>query len=214
MELSLKDQNKPMLALVLAVNILIYLIIVQKWYAPNDWDWIDNFTNIQELAPVLLFSIFTGIMNAQIGHDNKARLIFWNWSNPLPGSRAFSEYMDRDSRIDGSHLREQYGPLPLEPDKQNALWFKWYREYQNEPGIKQVHREYLFTRDYACTALILAIGLGCLGLWQIESPTTSIAYIGILAAQYILVRRAAFNHGVRFVCSVLAYKASSEYQNR
>ena len=210
MNISLKDQNKLMLALVLLGNAMLYLGFVQKWISASGWRWAETLTNVQDLVPVLFISILAGVMNAQFGHENKARLVFWQWSYPLPGCRAFTEYMNRDARIDREFMQERFGPLPSTPDKQNALWFKWYCQLQDEPAIKQVHREYLFSRDYACIALMLMIGLGCLSLWQLQTLNSIGLYLAILVAQYFLVRRAAYNHGVRFVCSVLAYKASGD----
>ncbi len=171
--------------------------------------WVETFTSIKVLAPILLMSILTDIINAQIDPNNKARLVFWKWSHPLPGCRAFTEYTSADPRINRDALQKYEDPLPTEPDKQNALWFKWYRELQDEPGVRQVHQKYLFMRDYAGILFLLFFFLGPLALWQMRSVKVAGIYLGILIAQYILVRWAAHNHGVRFVTSVLAYKASS-----
>lgn len=206
MDVSLKDKNRPLLAFVVLANVAVYLAALNKGFSVESW--IETLTSIQKLAPVLFVSILTGIINAQIDHNNKARLVFWNWLHPLPGSRAFTKYASMDSRIDRDALQQHQDPLPTEPDKQNALWFKWYREFQNEPGVKQVHREYLFTRDYTGISFLLILGLGPLALWQMESVKIVAIYVTILVVQYLLVRRAAHNHGVRFVASVLAYKAS------
>jgi hypothetical protein len=208
MELSLKDKNRPMLALVVLANIALYLTILNKGFAIDGW--IETLTSIQKTAPVLLISILTGVINAQIDHVNKARIVFWTWSHPLPASRAFSHYATTDSRIDAGALKKHQNPLPTEPDQQNALWFKWYREFQEEAGVKQVHREYLFTRDWAGIVFLMIFGLGALALWQMASIKVASIYVGILVGQYLLVRRAAKNHGIRFVASILAYKASSD----
>ena len=208
MELSLKDKNRSLLALVVLANIAIYLAALNEWFSIDNW--LETLTSIQKLVPVLLISIFTGVINAQIDHKNKARLVFWRWSHPLPGSRAFTEYAKTDSRINADALRKHQEPLPTEPDEQNALWFKWYREFQNEPGVKQVHREYLFTRDWAGISFLIILLLGPLALWQMESIRVAVIYLAVLLAQYLLVRRAARNHGIRFVASVIAYKASSD----
>lgn len=208
MEVSLKDQNKPLLTIVVLANIAIYLAILSKGFSLESWA--NTFSDIQLLVPIALISVLTGIANAQIGHLNKARLVFWKWEHPLPGSRAFTEYINTDARIDKGTLEEHHSPLPIEPDEQNALWFKWYREFQNEPGVKQVHREYLFTRDYTCIAFLLAISLGPLAFWQMESIQYAGGYWVMLVGQYFAVRMAARNHGIRFVTSVLAYKSSSD----
>ena len=134
--------------------------------------------------------------------------MFWKWSHPLPGSRAFTKYVNTDPRINTDALKRYHDPLPIAPDEQNALWFKWYREFQMEPSIKQVHREYLFARDYAGISLLLVLGLGTLAFRQMESVTLATTYVAILLVQYLLVCRASRTHGVRFVTSVLACKAS------
>ena len=207
METSLKDKNRPWLALVILANLVVYLAVLNRDFAVESW--VELLTSAQKLAPLFLISILTGIINAQTSDNNKARLVFWKWSHPLPGSCAFTEYVSMDSRIDSDSLRNHQGPLPTEPEKQNALWFKWYREFRNELGILQVHREYLFTRDYANISFLVILGLGPLALWQMEGIKVVGTYLIILLAQYLLVRRAARNHGIRFVTSVLAYKASS-----
>ena len=214
MSISIKDLNKPLLALVLLLNATLYLVFFKQWITTGNWEWAEILTNFQEIVPVALISILTGILNSQIEQYNKEQLVFWKWNYPLPGCRAFSEYMHKDPRIARDLMHERFGPLPSDPDKQNALWFNWYLQFQDEPGIKQVHREYLFARDYACLAFILMIGLGCLSLWQMDTVDSIVIYLALLIAQYLLVRRAACIHGVRFVCSVLAYKASDNQQAR
>ena len=194
------------MAFVVLMNIAVYLALLNNGFAVEVW--VEILTSPQKSIPLFLIIVLTGIINAQTSHNNKARLVFWKWLHPLPGSRAFTEYASMDSRIDSDALRNHQDPLPTEPEKQNALWFKWYRDFQNEPGILQVHREYLFTRDYASISFLIMLGLGPLALWQMESIKAGV-YLVILLAQYLLVRQAARNHGVRFVASILAYKASS-----
>ena len=206
MELSLKDMNRPGLGLVFLANISVYVTASSGRFTVDAW--IETLTSMQELTPVLAVSVLTGIINAQIGHANKARLVFWKWSDPLPGSRAFSEYASKDPRINADALRKCQDPLPTTPDQQNALWYKWYQECEMEAGIRQVHREYLFSRDYAGLSFLLLLGLGPLAFWQIGPVGVAMTYTSALALQYLVVRRAARNHGERFVASVLARKAA------
>lgn len=212
MEISLQAQNKPLLTFVVLSNIAAYLAALNKGFAVEDW--IEMFTSIQELVPALVGSILTGIINAQINSNNKERLVFWKWSHPLPGCRAFTEHLDTDSRIDKDALQKYQAPLPTDPDKQNALWYKWYKEFEDAPAVKQANRKYLFTRDYAGISFVLIISFGPLALWQMASVGIAGIYFSILLAQYLLVRQAARNHGVRLVTSVLAHKASSDQQGR
>ena len=197
MQLSLKDQNRPGLVIVVLANIALYLAILNRGFALESW--IETLTSIQDLGPVLLVSAITGVLNAQIDHNNKARFVFWRWSHPLPGSRAFTKYASADARIDANALKKYQNPLPTDPNGQNKLWFKWYREFQEEPGIKQVHREYLFTRDWASLSFLMIVFLGPLATWQMPSIKVAAVYIAILIAQYLLVSRAARNHGERLM---------------
>jgi hypothetical protein len=91
---------------------------------------------------------------------------------------------------------------------QNALWYRLYKTVADDPAISQVHRRYLFTRDYAAGSVLLFITLGLAGFWAIPSRATAAVYAGLLLLQYLLTRQAAKNHGIRFVTSVLAIKIS------
>jgi hypothetical protein len=50
--------------------------------------------------------------------------------------------------------------------------------------------------------------LGVAGFVQIPSTRTALVYFALLVAQFLLARRAARNHGVRFVTTVLALKSA------
>ena len=100
------------------------------------------------------------------------------------------------------------GPFPSDPRKQNALWYKLYKSVENDNGVGDAHRQFLFTRDYTSIAFLLFLTAGPLGLWLIPSTTTALIYLSILLLQYLLARQAAQNHGTRFVTTVLALKAS------
>ena len=206
MEKSLKEQNVKRLALAMAVNAAIYIAVLG-----GDWTLAGlagELMSLQGIAAAPLLTALAGIANAQINHNNKARLVFWRRSHPLPGSRAFTEYMHTDSRIDVIALQQYTDRLPTEPGTQNALWYRWYREVEEDTRVRQVHREYLFTRDYTGIATLLAVSLGPLSFWQLESVAIAGFYSVALLAQYLVVRQAAYNHGVRFVTTVLAIKAS------
>lgn len=204
---SLKEKNRPFLVIIVLTNIAVYTAILTSGFDIEKW--IPNVVNIQQFATVLFISIIVGILNAQLSPNTKARLVFWRWSYPLPGCRAFSEYIHTDSRIDKSKILSLHNPPPTLPDEQNALWYKWYREYQNEPSVMQSHREYLFTRDYAGLSFMMIIGLWPLSMLQYSSLSTIYMYLGVLVLQYLLVRWAARNHGIRFVTTVLSIKAAS-----
>ena len=131
------------------------------------------------------------------------------WSNALPGCEAFSRYAHTDPRGDVRALDRSYGPLPTDPKAQNVLWYKLYRSLEDHPSIVQVHRDFLFARDYTSLALMMTALLGVSGFLYMPSLSTAAAYFAVLAIQFGLAGRAARNNGKRFVTTVLALKAAS-----
>ncbi len=124
------------------------------------------------------------------------------------GFETFTKHALSDPRVDLGALEASYGPLPVTAREQNALWYKMCKSVGSDLSVMQVHRAFLFTRDYACLALFACVILGLAGLVQIPSTTTALSFVGILAIQFLLARRAARTHGVRFVTTVLALKGA------
>lgn len=205
MNVSRKDINRPALALVVISNATLYCTVLFGFDVGRFPKILQDF---ESYIPSVFLVIFVGILNSQLDHTAKARLVFWRWKNPLPGSRAFSEIMYSDSRVDPTALLAFKNPLPADPTEQNSLWYKWYRETQDESAVNQVHREYLFTRDWAGLAVLMSLALVPLGFWQMENNNAVLLMIA-MTLQYLIVRRSARNHGERFVATVLALKSSS-----
>jgi hypothetical protein len=203
----LKDQNRwPLLAAIVANVAVFYMATTANTLTLNGISAL--LTGWQTLLPTGFAFLFTSVANELLGSDAKARLVFWRWRDPLPGSRAFSEYARRDTRVNVQELERRYGPLPREAGAQNALWYRLYRSIANDGPVVQVHRNYLFTRDYATASALILVTLGVAGIWTITSARIAIVYAGLLALQYAVVRTAAKNHGIRFVTTVLAIKSS------
>ena len=205
MSISLKDINRPALVLVLVANVLLYYVAF-SWFDLIQFS--ELVANYESYLPGAFLVLVAGILNSQLDHKTKARLVFWRWNHPLPGCYAFTDIMNTDDRINPTILRTIYDPLPIDPVEQNQLWFKWYRELQNETSISQAHREYLFTRDWTGLVVLLGIVMIPLAFLQMEQMQAS-TFLAIMIVQYIVVRWSARNHGRRFVASVLAYKSSS-----
>jgi hypothetical protein len=158
--------------------------------------------------PSAFIVIAVGVINALFSPTAKARLIFLRWQHPLPGSRAFSEMAKTDTRIDLDKLKAAVGPFPKTPARQNAVWYSLYKSMENDPAVRQVHKSYLLTRDYAVFAALFIPILGGLALVQYPTSTMALSYAGFLVIQFVLVIRAARNHGFRFVTTVLARKSA------
>jgi hypothetical protein len=147
-------------------------------------------------------------LNYICDHVWKARLVFWRWRNPLPGSRAFSEHARDDPRIDVTKLKEKLGSFPREASKQNALWYRLYRTVESRSEVLNVHKHYLFLRDWACITILLILFLVPASFLICPSTRTRLLLIALLGSEYFLVRLAAANAGRRFVMTVLAIKAA------
>ena len=206
---SLKDANQGPLLLVAAANAVTFYLAV-KTDALLGGQWVVLAKNLPEILPTGLCLVLVGVANAQLSSDAKARIVFLRWRDPLPGSEAFTRHAITDPRIDLVTIERNNGPLPTDPRQQNSLWYRLYHSVADDLAVLQVHREYLFTRDYACMSLLMLIGLGTAGLFQVPSKSTALGYIGLLTIQYLLVRRAARNHGVGLVTTVLALKGAGK----
>lgn len=203
---SLKDQNRAALTAVLLVNLVVLVLLVQtgQLSAPSVDQFIKQWRG---LLPAGVGVVFAGVVNGLLGPLTKARLVFWRWSNPLPGSFAFSRHAARDPRIDLAALRSSLKVWPSAPHEQNALWYRLYKLVDNDPAVVDAHRYFLLTRDYTAIAFLLLLVATPLGLAFLPARSAAI-YGGILLLQYLLGRQAASNYGVRFVTTVLALKAS------
>lgn len=207
MALSLKDQNKlPLLAVAIG-NLAMFALLIggDSFQIPS----LGSTANaLRDALPAGIGLILIGIVNAQMSPDLKARIVFGKWRHPLPGSEAFSRHAKQDDRVDVVALERLFGPFPMAPKEQSALWYRLYQTVREEPPVNQVHREYLFTRDYTCIALMLVLVLGPIGWFKIPSVTMALGYWALLIVQFTLANRAARMHGRRFVTTVLALKAA------
>ncbi len=205
---SLKGQNSLGLYALMAANLVVFFGVVQH-DAILAGDWTEAVRRVGEVIPAGIGIALTSVLNAQIPPDAKARIVFLRWRDPLPGSQAFTKHGPADPRVDMKALESSFGPLPTAAREQNALWYRMYKSVGSDPAVSQVHRAFLFTRDYACLALFALLVLGTAGFIQIPSARTALGFAGLLAIQFLLARRAARTHGVRFVTTVLALKGAS-----
>jgi hypothetical protein len=167
--------------------------------------WIGSIEgNLRGSLPIALAGVLTGVLNSQLSATAKARIVFLEWTNPLPGSRAFTKYLNRDSRINPAVINSRFGPLPKDPVEQNQKWYSIYLTVQDLAQVADANKNYLFGRDYASLMALAILFLGPLSLALIQSPLTCIGYISILLLQYIVAANAARNHAVRLITNVLA----------
>ena len=203
---SLKDKNQIPLLAVLAGNLALFYMALNA-DSVGAAEWAELARGSLKALPAGLGLALIGIVNALLSADMKARLVFWRWNDPLPGARAFSHYAKRDSRINLDKLKQAHGPFPRSPREQNAVWYGFYRSVASEPAVTQVHRGYLFARDYTGISLLLILVLGGLAAYQMPAATAG-RYIAFLIVQFLIVGLAARHLGCRFVTTVLALKGA------
>ena len=207
---SLKDQYRWQLWIIVAVNTLFLYGVAQANAIKVD-GLRAIFTDAQNLLPVSVALIVATVLNGLLSADAKARVVFLRWHHALPGHRAFSEHAARDTRIDVAALEKIHGgPLPTDPVEQNRTWYRMYKSIENDPAVRQAHRDYLLMRDYAGLCAVFVVLYGAAGIFAIPSLRVGMIYLAVLAAQLVLVRQAAANYGSRFVTTVLARKTGKE----
>jgi hypothetical protein len=133
-------------------------------------------------------------------------LVFWRLKYPLlPGCRAFSKIAPNDPRIDMDAVKGMYPEgLPEDPKKQNAAWYKLYKQQGNKLIVKDAHRFFLLTRDLATlTVVLIPFCVVAHLLWN--SSVATIGYhVFMLAVIAILICLSAQSYGRRLVENVFA----------
>jgi hypothetical protein len=200
---SQKHQNNSKLTVIVICNVLLFGVLI------FNLDFIEMITlsgtqNIEKTILIPLVSVLVVVGNALLSPIDKARLVFWRWKHPLPGSRAFSKHAKRDPRIDRKRLLKTYGKLPEHPSKQNTFWYRLYKEYEYQPSVIQAHKAYLFCRDYTSFSALFMLGFGVPGFVFASGKLYASIYLLLLCLQYLWVRRAAATNGNSLVTNVLA----------
>jgi hypothetical protein len=202
----LKEQNRgALLAAILANAAIFYLVAnAQPISAEGLSGIISHWTS---LIPATVAPFFVGLLNEVVDSNTKARLVFWVWKNPLPGSRAFTVYAKKDQRIDLQHLKSRLGKLPVAAKEQNSLWYKLSLNHAADPRVEHAHQGFLFARDYTAICALALLGFGGASLFFVRPLSLAGAYIVCLVAQFLVVRFSALHQGERFVCTVLALES-------
>lgn len=203
---SLKDSYRTQLFAAVAANVALY-------YALANGLNISEFTTdparqAGAFLPGGIAAALCGILNSQLTHVQKARIVFLRWRDPLPGCRAFSHYIAQDPRIDMKTVRAKWSPLPKGARQQNALWYRLYQQEQGSDAVQHLNRHWLFARDYASMCALLLITLGVLGVFQMPSRLSWSIFVMVVLAQLVITRRSAVNHAEQLVLTVVAQAAA------
>lgn len=201
----LKGKNATYLWSFVSINMAVFLcLLVSKVLTESSLDHFWQRATMKDGIIVAAVPLLAIVLSGVIGDVGKARLVFWRWSNPLPGCRVFSQLIMTDPRIDAPALRSKLGEFPTEPHAQNSLWFKLYRRHSEAPRVLESHRVYLLTRDMTTIAGIFAVLLSAAVLGTSSSYGVAGLYAFTLVLQYVLIANAARNYGNRFVLNVLS----------
>ena len=204
---SLKRQNTPLLAVVLICNLIIFAGVTSG-SAILDGIRKQSFETIVQLAPAGLALLAVSVLSHQLSPNAKARIVFFRWSDPLPGSRAFSLYAERDPRIDLPNLARRFGPLPTTAREQSVLWYKLYQTVEGHMQVRDANQQYLLWRDCAAILVLLAVVLVPMaGVLTGMLPPPALL-LSLLLAQFGLTVRAARVNGERLITNVLALASS------
>lgn len=206
---SLKDQNKPALYTLVAVNLIVFYALLQGVDLLSD-EPLELLQQLQKMMPAGLGVCLIGILNALVEAETKAKIVFLRRSNPLPGSRAFNpEMLSKDSRIDPQRLADKHGAFPDAPQQQNSLWYRIYKTHGEDTSVVEAHKSFLFTRDYAVLCLLMMVCFVPLAFWQLALTSIALMYGVAMVVQFAMVMIAARNNGNRFVLTVLALEAAA-----
>ena len=115
----------------------------------------------------------------------------------------------RPCRSHAVNVTMPFGPLPTDPDEQNALWVKWLNEFSDDIRVVSTYGMYLFTRDWtAISATTLCIATP-VALWVSDDTIQALSYAGFLLLQYVFAAWVARVQGDQLVMSVMSCKGTS-----
>ncbi|MFL7035021.1 hypothetical protein BCS71_17330 [Vibrio lentus] len=143
----------------------------------------------------------------------KSVLVFWRWSNVLPGHR-FIQLSEKDRRIDTVLLKarvSEYDLLKQNNSEQNSHWYKeFYRPSNKQDEVASTHRAYLLYRDAAAVSFVSAFALlvakQFLGEYLSEVSYQSLWVFALAITGFSIAAR---NAGNRLVTTAIAISLSA-----
>jgi hypothetical protein len=163
----------------------------------------DDFLALR-LAAAMLLPVPVLLLVNILPSGTKACLVYVRLRDALPGCRAFSKHGPADPRVSVSTLKSLVGTLPTRPTEQNALWYRLFKQVEDDIGVLEAHQAFLLYRDMAALSLpLVALVPLTLRTAAIGSGTAMLAlafFIGQLFVCIICAR----HQGIRLVTNVLA----------
>lgn len=202
---SLKAKNTPLVITFIAWCLAVYIAFLSfpDGFLEKIHSVFDQL-KVKDGLLIMLSPILSLILTGFISSENKARLVFFRIKHALPGHRAFTELIKKDSRIDMQALARKLGSLPKKPKEQNTVWYALYKKSTDSVIVQDAHKNYLLSRDLCTTSLLFAI-VGPLGIYyRTHNLKWCVLYSGLMALHYLVLAIVAQTYGNRFVCNVLA----------
>ena len=200
----LKDSYKPRLYVAAAINVaLFWALVILRADLSMLWTLL-NTISLKDGIIGMITPIGAFVLDGLFSADTKARIVYWRYTHPLPGSRAFSVHLKQEPRADPERLVQQWGVFPDDPVEQNRLWYRIFGSVEKEIRVHEAHREWLFSRDLTAYTVLFLVVFGTATLVSDGPWPIGLWYLLGLATQYLAVMTAARNYGIRFVRTVLA----------
>ena len=200
----LKDSYKSRLYVVAAINVaLFWVVVIFRADLSMIWTLLSSISLKDGIVGVIT-SIGAFVLDGLLSADTKERVVYWRFKHPLPGSRAFSVHLKKETRADPERLVRQWGVFPDDPAEQNRLWYRIYRSVEKELRVHEAHRAWLFSRDLTAYTVLFVVIFGIATLVSDALWPIGWWYLAGLTTQYVTAMTAARNYGVRFVRTVLA----------
>lgn len=211
---SLKQKNQPQLVTFVVVNAMCLGAIavgVQRLLASLEGLTKGNLAILGKLIAVpAVITLVTGILGWAMPNKGEELLVFWKTGkHSLPSSRAFTELGPGDPRVDMQGLTLKHDPLPMEAQKQTAMWYRIYRSHANDPSVEDAHCAYLRFREMTTLTLaLLVISFAMFAWFHVPGRRWALGSL-LLVVEYLFLVLAARNAAVHFVTNVLAVESSA-----
>lgn len=207
---SLKQANFVWLCTLVTFDAVVLALVIFPEIARDAT--VSNIALARGISSVLL-PVVPLLLTNTVSQLMKARLVYWKWTNPLPGSSAFTKFVKEDERIDETKLQKNIGVFPTDPKEQNSKWYGLYLKVKNDVSVLDAHKAFLLYRDAASLSLILSVLAG-ITLWYLEFPVVQVRNAcTVFVIQYLLTMMSARLAGRRLVCTVLAVHSTKRITN-
>lgn len=162
---------------------------------------------LQPLGVAGLAGVLMLVFQEMLPRSVKEVIVFWRLRERVPGYRAFSTIAPQDSRVDPTELAVVLPDRTLSAAEQNALWYRWLKAVEADPGIADNHHRFLALRDCAVLLLLLAL-VSLIGCFVLDMDR-GLIIAAVCFGSYLLVGIAARNAAVRLVGNVIARKIAT-----